>query len=82
MKTPISAALALALSATALRAQEARTIDQAVNETFAAVTGPFVGLIFAPLPGTSFPWIVLWLVVAASIFTVYFGFIQDRKSVV
>lgn len=81
MKTPISAALALALSATALRAQEARTIDQAVNETFAAVTGPFVGLIFAPLPGTSFPWIVLWLVVAASIFTVYFGFIQLRGFV-
>jgi AGCS family alanine or glycine:cation symporter len=37
-----------------------------------------VSLIFAPLPGTSFPWIVLWLVVAASVFTLYFGFIQLR----
>ncbi|WP_290894677.1 alanine/glycine:cation symporter family protein [Hoeflea sp.] len=54
------------------------TLDQKVNETFAAVTGPFVNLIFAPLPGTSFPWIVLWLVVAATIFTLYFGFVQFR----
>lgn len=71
-------AVALALGSTAAFAQEAKSIDQTVNETFAAITGPFVSLIFAPLPGTSFPWIVLWLVVAASIFTVYFGFIQVR----
>ncbi|TYB90285.1 alanine:cation symporter family protein [Oceaniovalibus sp. ACAM 378] len=57
---------------------EAMSIDQQVNNVFATVTGPFVNLIFAPLPGTSFPWIVLWLVVAASIFTVYFGLIQLR----
>jgi AGCS family alanine or glycine:cation symporter len=59
-------------------AQEAMSLDQKVNETFAAVTGPFVNLIFAPFPGTSFPWIVMWLVVAASIFTLYFGFVQFR----
>jgi len=71
----------LALSAagsTSAFAQEVRSIDQAVNETFAAVTGPFVNFIFSPFPGTSFPWIVMWLVVAASLFTVYFGFIQIR----
>ena len=34
-------------------AQEAMTLDQKVNETFAMVTGPFVSLIFAPIPGTS-----------------------------
>ena len=70
-------ALMAAGSTTAL-AQETRTIDQAVNETFATVTGPFVNFIFSPLPGTSFPWIVMWLVVAASVFTIYFGFIQVR----
>lgn len=59
-------------------AQEAMSLDQKVNEVFAAVTGPFVSLIFAPLPGTSFPWIVMWLVVAATIFTFYFGFVQFR----
>ena len=54
------------------------SVDQAVNEAFAAATGWFVNLIFAPLPGTSFPWIVLWLVTGATIFTLYFGFIQFR----
>jgi len=53
-------------------------IDQAVNEAFATATGPFVNFIFAPIPGTSFPWIVMWLVIAASVFTLYFGFIQIR----
>ena len=79
MKKLSFAALAgLLATPSAAFAQEAGGIDQAVNEVFAAVTGPFVNLIFAPLPGTSFPWIVLWLVVAASIFTLYFGFIQFR----
>jgi AGCS family alanine or glycine:cation symporter len=69
---------ALAATAAPALAQEAQSLDARVNEIFASVTGPFVGLIFAPLPGTSFPWIVLWLVVAATVFTVYFGFIQVR----
>ena len=59
-------------------AQDAISLDQKVNEAFASFTGPFVSLIFAPLPGTSFPWIVMWLVVAATIFTLYFGFVQLR----
>ncbi|WP_353890912.1 alanine/glycine:cation symporter family protein [uncultured Sneathiella sp.] len=54
------------------------TLDQQVNQAFAAATGPFVSFIFAPIPGTSFPWIVMWLVIAASIFTLYFGFVQFR----
>ncbi len=62
----------------AASAQEAMSIDQKVNETFAAITGPFVSLIFAPFPGTSFPWIVMWLVVAATVFSIYFGFVQFR----
>ena len=67
-----------ALLPVAAHAQEAMTFDQRVNDVFASSTGWFVNLIFAPLPGTSFPWIVLWLVVAASVFTIYFGFIQLR----
>ncbi|SEQ89589.1 alanine/glycine:cation symporter family protein [Thalassovita taeanensis] len=59
-------------------AQEAMTLDEKVNSAFAKFTGPFVSLIFAPLPGTSFPWIVLWLVVAATVFTFYFAFVQLR----
>lgn len=66
---------ALALSTSA----KAEGIDAAVNEAFGFATGWFVNLIFAPIPGTSFPWIVLWLVVGASVFTLYFGFVQFRN---
>ena len=81
--TPLLAAAAALLAARPLSAQEpsvaeALSLDERVNEAFAAFTGPFVSFVFAPLPGTSFPWIVLWLVVAASVFTIYFGFVQLR----
>ncbi len=84
--TPILKALGAAgllLAPAAALAQEAApTIDQRVNDIFAGSTGWFVNLIFAPLPfsvyGVSFPWIVLWLVVGATIFTLYFGFIQFK----
>ena len=72
-------ATATALSLPTLAAaQEAASFDQRVNDIFAGSTGWFVNLIFMNLPGTNFPWIVLWLVVAASIFTIYFGFIQVK----
>ena len=69
--------VAVLASATAASAQESG-LDAAVNAAFASSTGWFVSLIFAPIPGTAFPWIVMWLVIAASIFTLYFGFIQFR----
>ena len=56
----------------------AQAIDKTINDAVAAVTTPFVHFIFSPIPGTSFPWIVLWLIVAATIFTLYFGFVQVR----
>lgn len=56
----------------------AQTIDDTVNQIFASSTGWFVNLIFSNFPGTGFPWIVGWLVVAALVFTIYFGFIQAR----
>ena len=73
-----SLATAAALLPGATLAQDAAGFDARVNEVFANSTGWFVNLIFAPLPGTSFPWIVLWLVVGATVFTIYFGFIQLR----
>ena len=69
------AALGAAVSAVPVMAQ---SIDEQVNAVFASSTGWFVNLIFSSFPGTSFPWIVGWLVVAATIFTIYFGFIQFR----
>lgn len=59
-------------------AQEAATLDERVNEIFSASTGWFVNGIFAPIPGTAFPWIVMWLVVGATVFTLYFAFVQFR----
>ncbi|MEP3049269.1 MAG: alanine/glycine:cation symporter family protein [Roseibium sp.] len=56
----------------------AQSLDEQVNSVFSAATGWFVSLIFSPFPGTSFPWIVAWLVIAATIFTLYFAFIQFR----
>ncbi len=61
-----------------------KSMDQIINDAVAPIVSPFVNAIFSPLPGseailgTAFPWIVLWLVVAAVIFTLYFGFIQFR----
>lgn len=56
----------------------AQSVDESINQAIAAISAPFVNFIFSSFPGTSFPWIVLWLVVGATIFTVYFGFIQFR----
>jgi AGCS family alanine or glycine:cation symporter len=56
----------------------AQSMDEKVNAMFSSATGWFVSFIFSPFPGTSFPWIVAWLVVAATIFTFYFMFIQFR----
>jgi AGCS family alanine or glycine:cation symporter len=77
MKTTKAMAAALAAILTAPMAS-AQGIDEQVNQAFAAATGPFVNFIFAPIPGTSFPWIVMWLVIAASVFTIYFGAVQFR----
>ncbi|MBU2981504.1 alanine:cation symporter family protein [Lentibacter algarum] len=79
MKTLFKPA-ALAAAATALlpHAAVAQSFDEKVNAAFASSTGWFVNLIFSPFPGTTFPWIVMWLVIAASVFTLYFGFIQFR----
>lgn len=56
----------------------AQGIGDTIDGWFAWSTGWFVGFIFAAFPGTDIPWIVGWLVIAAAVFTVYFGFIQVR----
>lgn len=82
IQKPFAAALvalaALAALILSVMPVQAQSIDETVNQIFADSTGWFVSFIFAPLPGTSFSWIVLWLVVAATVFTIYFGFIQFR----
>ena len=70
--------LVTTLIANAATAQEAAGLDDRINQAFADFTGPFVSFIFAPFPGTGFPWIVGWLVIAATVFTLYFAFVQLR----
>ena len=79
MKSLFTAAAAAAggLAASAVPAA-AQSVDETVNQLFASATGWFVNFIFSPFPGTNFPWIVAWLVVAATVFTLYFAFVQFR----
>lgn len=72
------ASLLLTGPAAAQDAEPGFSIDATLSAIMEPVTTPFVSFIFAPLPGTELPWIVLWLITAAAIFTVYFGFVQFR----
>ena len=56
-------------------------IDETVDVFFNDYLGWFAGLIFTSVPigGANFPIIAGWLLIAAIIFTLYFGFIQFRR---
>jgi AGCS family alanine or glycine:cation symporter len=81
-------AFLLAFSASVFAAEESSfgetigAFSQTVDGFFNDYTGWFVGLIFksVPLGGASFPIIVGWLLLAATIFTLYFGFVQFRRA--
>lgn len=55
--------------------------ENAINAVFEPVSSGLSSLVFAEVPlfGTSFPWIVGWLILAGVIFTIYFGFVQFRS---
>src|SRR5690606_20106113 len=56
-------------------------LDQAINNAFAPVADAVSWLVFHPVPigfGASMPFVVLWLLVAALAFTLYFRFINLR----
>lgn len=71
---------AAALCAVAAPSALAEGFDAAVDGFFNDYLGWFAGLIFTSVPigDTSFPLIAGWLLVAALVFTLYFGFIQLR----
>lgn len=81
-KTAAASAVAM-ISATlphVVHAQEGG-LDEAINQAIAPISNVIAGTMFysVPIAGTAFPLIVGWLVVAATIFTLYFGFVQFRK---
>ena len=62
------------------QAAEATGIDAFIEQNVAPYTNIFVNFIFfsVPIGDAKFPLIVAWLAIAATIFTIYFGFIQLR----
>ena len=63
-------------------AQTIANFSQSVDTFFNDYTGWFVGLIFksVPIGEANFPLIVGWLLLAAFIFTLYFGFVQFKRA--
>ncbi|MFF5985669.1 alanine/glycine:cation symporter family protein [Prauserella flavalba] len=57
------------------------SIEEWINEVFTPISDGLSNFVFAELTigSISFPWIVAWLILAAAIFTCYFGFIQFRR---
>lgn len=55
-------------------------IDKAISDAVAPIADAVSSVIFfsVGVNGTQLPLIVLWLIIAASVFTLYFGFIQFR----
>ncbi|MEM7257643.1 MAG: alanine:cation symporter family protein, partial [Pseudomonadota bacterium] len=64
-----------------LSSQAQAGIDQTVDAFFNDYLGWFASLIFTSVPvgGASFPLIAGWLLIAALVFTFYFGFVQFSK---
>lgn len=60
---------------------QAETLDERINNAVGPYLNEFTNIIFARIPffGTTVPWVVIWLVVAASFFTIYFKFINLRS---
>ncbi|WP_216216767.1 alanine/glycine:cation symporter family protein [Amycolatopsis aidingensis] len=56
------------------------SIESWINETFTPLQEWLSSVVMAEITvfGITFPWIVAWLVLAATVFSVYFGFIQFR----
>ncbi|WP_411139876.1 alanine/glycine:cation symporter family protein [Streptomyces sp. x-80] len=66
-----------------LASEGAGGIEKTINDLFHPLTEFVSSVIFAELTvfGVTFPWIVAWLVVAGTVFSLYFGAIQVRGFV-
>ena len=75
-----SAVAATASESTASESTVLGRVEESINNLFAPVTDVATRVVFAEITvaGVSFPVVVGWLVLAALIITIYFGFIQAR----
>jgi len=76
----LAVASMLAHGAAQAQAAEPPTLDERISAVVQPYSDAVAGAIFysVPVGGTSFPLIVGWLIAAAVVFTLYFGFIQFR----
>ncbi|TVO67893.1 alanine/glycine:cation symporter family protein [Denitromonas ohlonensis] len=76
----LGAAIVAALTPALALAQEGGGIDAAINAAVAPVSNFIVSIIFysVQIGDVSFPLIVGWLITAAAVCSIYFGFIQFR----
>ncbi len=60
--------------------ETSRTVDDRINEVFQPITDSISNLIFYPVSIGSFsiPFVLIWLIIGALIFSVYMGFIQFK----
>lgn len=60
--------------------EASRTVDDRINEVFQPITNWISNLIFYPVSIGSFsiPFVLIWLIVGALIFSIYMGFIQFK----
>lgn len=63
-----------------LQAQEAKSMDETINEFFAWATGPIVATVFYSIPvgEVGVPIVLIILLLGALYFTFYFGFVSIR----
>ncbi|MEM7381147.1 MAG: alanine/glycine:cation symporter family protein [Bacteroidota bacterium] len=54
-------------------------LDQRINAWFEPITAVWEGIVFWQVPGTGVPLVVIVLVLGATFFTLYFGFVNIRK---
>ena len=80
MKNIMRGALALSWLATVNPAWAQNGIDEQINSAIKPAADAVAGFIFSSFPvgGVDIPFVLVWLIVAASIFTFYFKFINFR----
>lgn len=81
MKKSLLALLAaLALPFLTFAQTATSTIDEKINSVFAPITAAVERVVFVTVPigSMSVPFVLIWLVVGAIVFTIYMGFIQFK----
>lgn len=63
-----------------LLAQQSPGIDERINQSIQPLTDFITSVVFAAIPiaGVDIPFVVIWLILAATVFTIYFRFVNLR----